>query len=337
MPVELVLAAIILACLVAYTLFAGADFGGGVWDLFASGPRGKDQRVLIADTMAPIWEANHVWLIVMIVLLWVCFPLVYSTVSTALHIPLLVMLFGIVLRGSAFVFRSYGGGSEQERRNWGLLFSITSIITPLMLGVVLGATGAGVFEVDVETGVVQTDFVSSWLAPFPFVTGLFALTVFAYLAAVYLTVVAGDEELQDSFRFRALVSGALLGVLALVTVVLAAEGAPPLYAGLFGAPWSIPMHLTTAVCGIVALYLLWSRRFRLARLLAIAHVVLIVLDWATSCYPWMLPGQLSIHDAAAPSKVLWTTLIVMGIGGTILAPSLLFLYWVFNTRGREET
>jgi len=337
MTPELVLAAIILTSLIAYALSGGADFGGGVWDLLARGPRAKDQRELIAHTMAPIWEANHVWLIVLIVLLWVCFPMVYSTVSTALHIPLLVMLLGIVLRGSSFVFRAYGGGSERERRSWGLVFSTTSIITPLMLGVVLGATGTGTFEVDIATGAVETNFVDAWLAPFPFVTGALVLVIFAYLAAVYLTVDADDEGLQDIFRSRAILSGIVLGVFAVLTVILARDGAPPLYAGLFAATWSTPMHATTALCGIIAMVLLWQRRFRLARLIAMAHVTMIVLDWALSIYPWMLPGQLSISDAAAPSEVLWTTLTVLAIGGSVLAPSLIFLYRVFKSRAQGSS
>lgn len=329
MGIELWLAGLILVALMAYTLTGGADFGGGIWDLFATGPRAADQRKVISHALAPIWEANHVWLIVVIVLLWVCFPSVYSVVSTALHIPLIIMLLGIVLRGSAFVFRSYGGGSEREKRNWGLLFSITSIITPLMLGVVLGATATGTLDIDPQTGLVQTDFVSDWLAPFPFVTGLFVLAVFAFLAAVYLSVSSTEEELREAFRKRALVSGFALAVLAVVTVAMSASFAPPMHAGLFGAWWSIPAHIVTAGSGVASLVFMWRRRYREARFTAIAHVALIVLDYGGSIFPWMIPGRLSISDAAAPPVVLETTLVVMLIGTSILAPSLVYLYKVF--------
>jgi cytochrome bd ubiquinol oxidase subunit II len=330
MTIEIGAALLVLASLLAYTLTGGPDFGGGIWDLFARGLRADDQRKVISRELAPIWEANHVWLIVLIVLLWVCFPPVYSSVSTALHVPLVIMLLGIILRGTAFVFRSYGGGSQREQRNWGLIFSITSIFTPLMLGIVLGATATGRLQVDAATGVVETDFMSEWLAPFPFATGLFTLALFAFLAAVYLTVDSRDRELQNAFRRRALVSGGALAVLAVITMLLAADGAPPLFTGLFKAWWSIPLHLVTAGSGVVALVFIIRRAFNAARITAIVHVSLIVFDWAVSIYPWLIPESLSIENAAAPANVLWTTVVVMAIGTSILAPSLIYLYRVFK-------
>lgn len=336
MALELWLAAVILATLIAYALSGGADFGGGVWDVLARGPRAADQRSLIAHAIAPIWEANHVWLIVLIVLLWVGFPLVYSSVSTALHIPLLVMLLGIVLRGSSFVFRAYGGGSERELRNWGWLFSITSIITPVMLGLTLGATATGAIEVSPATGEVRTDFVSEWLAPFPFVTGLFILALFTFLAAVYLTAETNDRELEEAFRRRALISGLTLALLAAATLALSIDGAPPLWAGMFGRWWSIPIHLITIASGVATLITLWWRRFQLARILVVAHVTFVILDWGLATFPWILPGSLTIHQAAAPEPVLEAILIVLAIGGAILAPSLLYLYRVFKIAPTNE-
>ena len=184
-----------------YALLGGADYGGGVWDLFAFGKRKKDQRKLIEDAIGPVWEANHVWLILVVVVLFTAFPQAFSTISTALHIPLSLLLIGIILRGTSFVFRKHDTENENLRSRWSLIFSISSIITPVLLGITLGAIASGTIRV--ENGVVQTDFFSSWLAPFPFAVGFFALALFAFLAAVYLTLETENRELQEDFRKRA--------------------------------------------------------------------------------------------------------------------------------------
>jgi cytochrome d ubiquinol oxidase subunit II len=119
---------IVVVALNAYVLFAGADFGGGVWDLLASGPRRQQQRDLIARAIGPIWEANHVWLIVVVVVLFVCFPPAFAAFGTVLHIPLSLMLIGIVLRGSAFVFRAYSYGPRSEQRRWGRVFAVSRAV-----------------------------------------------------------------------------------------------------------------------------------------------------------------------------------------------------------------
>jgi cytochrome d ubiquinol oxidase subunit II len=171
----------------AYVLMGGADFGGGLWDLLASGPRRDAQRTLIADSLAPIWEANHVWLIVVIVVLFTGFPSAFSTLGIVLHIPISLFLIGIVLRGSAFVFRSYGSRDDARRKQWGLTFAIASSVTPILLGAIIGSLASGSVAAaarDVGTASFGAVFVRPWLAPFPIVVGLLALALFAYLAAV---------------------------------------------------------------------------------------------------------------------------------------------------------
>ncbi|HLA79552.1 MAG TPA: cytochrome d ubiquinol oxidase subunit II, partial [Vicinamibacteria bacterium] len=143
MPLELALAGVLMAALVIYALGGGADFGGGVWDLLASGPRAASQRRTIEQAIGPIWEANHVWLILVIVVLFVAFPPGFAALGTALHIPLALMLIGIVLRGSAFAFRSYGAASDLEARRWGRVFAVASLVTPLTLGWSVGAVASG--------------------------------------------------------------------------------------------------------------------------------------------------------------------------------------------------
>src|SRR5712691_10751243 len=155
-----------IASLILYALLGGADYGGGVWDLFAFGRRAPEQRALIAKAIGPVWEANHVWLILVIVILFTAFPPAFAAISTALHIPLTLLLIGIVLRGATFTFRAHDVQRDNVQRRWSLVFSIASIITPLLLGIVLGAIASGTIRV--ENGVVVSGFLKSWVAPFLF-------------------------------------------------------------------------------------------------------------------------------------------------------------------------
>ena len=186
MPLETIIAGVMIASLVLYALLGGADYGGGVWDLFAFGPRAREQRALIADAISPVWEANHVWLILVIVVLFTAFPPAFAAIATALHIPITLLLMGIVLRGTAFTFRTYDVQRDDVQRRWSLIFSIASIITPVLLGTILGAIASGTIRV--KNGSVTSGFFNSWLEPFPFAVGFFALALFAFLAAVYLTL-----------------------------------------------------------------------------------------------------------------------------------------------------
>jgi cytochrome d ubiquinol oxidase subunit II len=325
------LGAIVMASLVLYALGGGADFGGGVWDVFATGRTGGNQRELIAKAIGPIWEANHVWLILVIVLLFSCFPLAFSTIATALHIPLTIMLIGIVMRGAAFTFRTYDRHDAATQRRWSRVFAVASIITPVMFGVCVGAVLSGRIRVDRSTGVVTTDFVSEWLAPFPFALGLFVLALFAYLAAVYLTVEADTPELKRAFQIRALAAALATGALAWVCFFLARTGAPIMHSGLAGRDWSMPFHIATGAAAVAAIGALWSERYALARVLAVLQVTLVVLGWGFSQYPYLVEPDLTIHNAAAPPAVLRVILIALAIGAIVLLPSLLFLFRLFKT------
>ena len=254
-----ILAGMIFVALNAYALLGGADFGGGVWDLLARGPRQERQRELIADAIGPVWEANHVWLILAIVLLFTCFPPAFALLGTRLHIPLSLVLIGIVLRGSAFTFWRYGGGAhgDREQRRWGLLFAVASLITPLLLGATVGAIASGrLGEGGRGTGDgFYATYVASWLNPFALAVGLFALVAFAFLAAVYLTLEAegeggGERDLAEDFRRRALAAGAGLFVAAVLVLVLALRYAPLVRDGLIFAAWAVPLHLLTAAAAI---------------------------------------------------------------------------------------
>jgi cytochrome d ubiquinol oxidase subunit II len=329
--VELVAAAC-LAAITAYVLFGGADFGGGVWDLVATGPRAKAQRALIADTISPIWEANHVWLILVVVILFTGFPSAYAKVSVTLHIPLTLMLVGVVLRGSAFTFRSYDRRDDDVQRRWGLVFAVASLVTPVLLGIAAGTVAAGGVTAPAARSFTEA-YVTPWLAPFPIAVGVLTLVLFAFLAAVYLTVEAGDDALAWDFRRRALVSGVALLPVAGVALYLTREAAPYIYAELVGSPWAPVLHVMTGSAATIALLALWRRQYRVARTAAATQTALIVVGWGLAQWPWIIPPSLSVYDAAAPQATLALLVGALGLGAVVLFPALAYLFSVF---GKEK-
>jgi cytochrome d ubiquinol oxidase subunit II len=333
-PAELV-AGIALAALTAYVLLGGADFGGGVWDLLATGPRRREQRALIAEAIGPIWEANHVWLILVIVVLFTCFPVAFARLSIGLHIPLSLMLIGIVLRGSAFAFRSHYGhrgehdGGAGSRQHWGRVFAVSSVGTPVMLGLCVSAIAAGTLRPPGRAGFHES-YVAPWLTPFGVGVGLLTLALFAFLAAVYLTVEAREAALREDFRRRALGAALAVFVTAFGTLGLALLGAPLMGRGLTTAPWAPALHLATGGAAVTAIWALWSRRFRLARVTAAAQVSLILWGWAFAQYPYLIPPDLTIRAAAAPRITLILSLWTLGLGTLVVCPSLIYLFRVFK-------
>jgi len=322
-----------------YALLGGADFGGGVWDLLARGPRAARQRALIDEAIAPVWEANHVWLILVVVLLFAGFPPAFAAISTALHVPLTLVLLGVVLRGAAWVFRRYGEAGPARDR-WGRVFAVASTITPVFLGVALGAVTSGAVRLG-EDGAPVGGFFAPWLRPFPFAVGAFVLALFAYLAAVYLAVEAADEPaLADDFRRRALAAGLASGGLAWLTVLTAGPGTGRFAEGLLGSAWSWPLQLAVAALAVAALVALWRRRFRLARALAVGQVAGVVLGWGLAMHPHVVPPDLTIASAAAPPATQRGLLVALGAGGAAVFPALYWLLRVFKSgpaRGGSST
>ena len=326
MPLETIIAGAMVGSLVLYALLGGADYGGGVWDLFAFGPRGRAQRTLIAEAISPVWEANHVWLILVVVILFTAFPPAFATIATALHIPITLVLIGIILRGTAFTFRTYDVQRDNVQRRWSLVFSIASIITPILLGTTLGAIASGT----IRSENVPSSFFRSWLAPFPFAVGFFALALFAFLAAVYLTVEARERELQEDFRRRALLAGVVVGLLALTVFILAKTGAPTVRAGISRSWWALGLHLFTAIFAIGAFVTLWTRRYWLARVCAAAQVTLILLGWAFAQFPHLVEPDITISSAAAPQVTLELLLGALAAGAILLFPSYYYLFRIFK-------
>jgi cytochrome d ubiquinol oxidase subunit II len=329
MRLEDAVGACVLGALIVYAVSGGADYGAGVWDLFASGRDSERQRAAISGAIAPIWEADHVWLIAAIVMLFMGLPGAFTAISIWLHIPLLLMLLGVVLRGSAFIFRHYGSRSAAAQRVWGAVFSAASVVTPVMLGVIVAAVAAGRIPTADEAR-QSSDFVSPWFAFFPFCVGGLTLALFSFLAAVYLCVEAEDDALREAFRRRALAAGFVAGAMAWLAFFAARLEAPALAARLVGPRWTIPFHAATAAAAVGALGFLFARRYRAARLLAAAQVALVVLGWGLAQYPYALPPSLTLSQAAAPPVVLKWLLAIFAAGLVVVMPAFACLMGVFK-------
>lgn len=335
---EIAAGAMVLA-LSGYVLTGGADFGGGVWDLLATGRRREAQRALVAEAIGPIWEANHVWLILVVVLCFTCFPPAFATLSTVLHIPLTLMLVGVVLRGSAFVFRAYDTRRDTVQRRWGLLFSISSLVTPLLLGVSLGALVSGaVGRVDVRRATFAEAFVAPWATPFAFAVGGLALALFACLAAAYLTVEAaarGDRALADDFRARGLAAQGATFAAALAAWTLAPRETA-VRAVVTGGAWALALQGVTAACALASVWALAARRWRTARAAVQGQAVCLLWGWAWAQFPVLVPPFGTTRALAAPTVTLALSLSVLAAGTAILLPSFVYLFRVFARQAPGE-
>jgi cytochrome d ubiquinol oxidase subunit II len=325
---EHALGAVILVALVLYALSGGADYGGGMWDLLASGPRARQQRAAIEHAIGPVWEANHVWLILVIVVLFTAFPPAFAAIMTALHVPMSALLVGIVLRGAAFIFRKYDSDDDAVHRRWSTLFGAASFFTPFVLGLSLGALASG--DIRVVDGHPAAGFFAGWTRPFAAACGLFALDLFAFLAATYLTVdVEAEPELQEDFRERALASELLLAPAALLTFLLARTGAPAIFTQLT-TWWGPLLAAATSACALVALGALWRRQFRWARAAAIAQVTSILIGWGLAQFPHLIVPDVTLSNAATVASTQRALLTALAAGGVILFPAFAYLFHVFK-------
>jgi cytochrome d ubiquinol oxidase subunit II len=332
MPLELVVAGVTLTAVVAYGVLAGADFGGGIWDLFARGPRRDAQREAIAHAMGPVWEANHVWLIFVIVLLFTGFPHGFRVLTIGLFIPFHLALAGIILRGAAFVFRAYSPQSgrtlwqSRGAQRWGAVFGAASVITPVLLGMTLGAVSAGNLRVTGEDVVIAG--APPWLEPISLAMGALALSLCAYLAAVYL-INETEGALREDFRLRALVSGTVVVALSALTIPLIWLEAPHLWQGLF-SPRAAPVLVVGVIAALLSGWWLRTRRFRFARLATVVQVVCLLVGWGLAQYPFLIYPDMTLEAAAAPPVTLRFVLLTLPPGFALLIPSLWLLFKVFK-------
>ena len=322
-------AAVMFVGIALYALLAGADFGAGFWDLLAGGAeRGRAPRALIEESIAPVWEANHVWLIFVLVTLWTAFPAAFAPIMSTLYIPLTLAAIGIILRGAAFAFRK-ASETLPLRRLFGVTFASSSVLTPFMLGAVVGGIASGRVPAGEQTG----DVLRSWLNLTSMLGGLMAVVVCAFLAAVYLTADAerrGRPELVRAFRRRAVASAVVAGAVALAGVVVLNHDAPELFHGLTHR--GAPLIGLSAGAGVATLVLLGRSEYALARFSAALAVVAVLFGWAAAQYPYMLEPGLRISDAAGAHATLVAILVVLGAGAVLLVPALVWLF-VLMQRG----
>jgi cytochrome bd ubiquinol oxidase subunit II len=319
--------------LTLYLLFGGADFGGGVWDLFAAGPRKERQRALISEAIAPVWEANHVWLIFVLTGLLAAFPEVFADLSVALYLPFSLVLVGIVFRGAAFAFRAHGDRESAWVRTWTPIFGIASLVSPYLLGASAASIASG--RIRVRDGQVEAGLISAWTSPLSLFAGLFAVAICAYLAATYLIVeaqVRGDAELARDFRTRAIASGIVAGILAALGLLVVRDQAPILWQGMTAR--GFPFVALSAVGGVASLGAMASGASRLARAGAAITVGAVLWAWGAAQWPYLVVPDVTAEAAAAPRETIRLVAIGFTVGGALLAPSLLLLFRVFKTSGQ---
>jgi cytochrome d ubiquinol oxidase subunit II len=309
-----------------YTVLGGADFGAAIWQLAAGrGPRGEEIRDHAHHAMGPVWEANHVWLVFVLTVVWTSYPVVFGSVASTLSIPLFVAGLGIVLRGTAYALRS-GASSSRELGRIDAVFSVSSILTPLALGAAVG----GIASRRVPVGNAVGDLDTSWFNPTSAAIGILAVAFTAYVSAVFLSADAvrrGRPELESAFRRRALVAGVLAGAIAVAAILVVRSDAKPLYHGLVHGR-GLAALVVSIVAGVATLAFVRARRYEPARYSAALAVAAVIAGWALAQSPVLLPG-LTVGQAAAPRETLICVVVAVLAGGVILFPALALLFRLY--------
>ncbi len=350
--------ALLWVAVTAYAVFGGADFGAGFWDLTAGGPRqGRARRALIDHSIGAVWETNHVWLIFVLVLVWTCFPIAFSSIMSTLYIPLTLVAVGIIFRGAGFAFR-HTVSEVPSQRLFGAAFAVSSVLTPFFLGCVAGAVATG----RVPVGNAVGDPISSWWNPTSLLGGTLAVAVCAFSSAVFLLHDAvrldpgGDDpapsdtgraarediplvtehrdELVHDFRVRALATAVVTGVIAFAGIFILKADAPALFDGLTGP--ALPLVLLSAAGGVGTIVLIQRDHVSRARIAAVVAVAAVIWGWGVAQYPYLLEGSLTLEQAAAPTATLTAVAIVATLGLVLLVPSIILLYSLADRDLLEE-
>jgi cytochrome d ubiquinol oxidase subunit II len=317
-------AGLLVLGLSAYLTLGGADFGAGFWDLTAGGARrGARLRGMIKFGMSPVWEANHVWLIFVLVVFWTAFPVAFGSVTSTLYVPLFAAAVGIIFRGTAFALRGEAA-TIAEARALGAIFALSSVLVPFFLGAAVGGIASG----RVPVGNASGDPLTSWWNSTSMLVGALTVGVGTHLAAVFLaadSIRARQPDMVRAFRARALGSGVVAGALAIAGLFVVRDDARFLYDGLTSGG-GLALVLVSGLAGVVTLALEWRSRFEWARYTAAIAVGSIVAGWAVAQRPDLLPGQLTLDEAAAGDATLVALLISVAVGMLVLIPSLRYLF-----------
>jgi cytochrome bd ubiquinol oxidase subunit II len=326
-------AVLILIGIAAYVVLAGADFGAGLWYLLAGrGSRGRPIRDFSYHAMGPVWEANHVWLIFVLVVTWTAYPTAFGSIFSTLAVPLFLAAVGIILRGTTYALRSAAPTDRETEGLAGFTFGASSLLTPFALGAAIGAIASG----RVPLGNAAGDLVSSWLNPTSIAVGVLAVASSGYLAAVYLAADAtraGEADLARAFRGRSLAMGVIAGPLAIAGLIILRADARPLFDDLTSGAGLVAL-VVSAAAGLATLALVRAARYEPARGCAAVAVAAIVAGWGIAQSPDILPG-LTVHAAAASHATLVALLISIAAGLLVLVPSLALLLGLV-LRGRFD-
>ena len=321
----------LVATMAAYALFAGADFGGGIWDLAAgSSPAGQRARDAIDASVTPVWEGNQVWIVLGLVLLWTGFPGAFAAITITLFVPLAASALGLVLRGVGFAFR-HEAIHPGSKRLTGALFASSSLLAPFFLGTAVGAVTTG--RIPVSSRGLST---AAWTTPTALVTGALFVAACAFIGAVYLVGDAqrrGHRDLVPYFGHRAILGGLVTGVLAGVNLALLHGSAPYVFGRLTGV--ALPLVIVSVLAGAAAVTLILLQRQWLLRIFGALSVAAVVAAWGLAQYPWLFPTRLGLAAAAAPDASLLAEIVVIGLAAVLVVPSFAFLYWL-QQHGRLE-
>ncbi|HEX3592057.1 MAG TPA: cytochrome d ubiquinol oxidase subunit II [Pseudonocardiaceae bacterium] len=324
---------ILLVGVTLYAVLGGADFGGGLWDLLSgTTQRGRRPRALIDESITPVWEANHVWLVFNLVIFWTAFPHAFASVMTTLALPLWLAVAGIVLRGAGFAFRK-----ELTTVTWqraaGAAFAFSSVVTPFFMGTVIGAVATGAVPASAHHASL-----SAWTSPTALLAGFLFVAACGYLAAVYLVTEAarrGDRHMQAYFAHRAQVAAVVAGALSLGALAALHSANPALFGRLTGL--AVPLVVVAGVCGLAVLALLTAGRPRGVRAIAALGVAAVVWGWGVAQYPVLLPGtSVTLSDAGAPQSTLVALVVVFIAAVLLLVPSFGLLYRLQSRRMLDE-
>jgi cytochrome d ubiquinol oxidase subunit II len=325
-------AVVLFTGVLAYAVLGGADFGAGFWDLTAGGAEhGRRPRHLVDESLAPVWEANHVWLVFVLVMLWTGFPTAFAAIMTTLFVPLGLAALGIVLRGAGFAFRKVMIRTDQQRVT-GAAFAASSVLTPFFLGTVAGGIASG--RVPTEG---RGDPVGSWLNPTSLLGGVLAVLACAFVAAVFLTAEArrrDERDLEAWFRRRALAAAVVTGVVAVAGIAVLRADAPRLFDDLLGP--GLPLVLLSGLCGLGSVVLLRRAAPRLLQALAVTAVAAVIAGWGVAQYPYLLGTHLTIAQSAAPTATLWALTVVAAAALVLVVPAMALLF-VLAQRGRLQS
>jgi cytochrome d ubiquinol oxidase subunit II len=321
--------AILLAAITLYAVLGGADFGGGLWDLLAGGARrGRPARALIEESITPVWEANHVWLVFALVIFWTAFPDAFAAVMTAAALPLWLAVFGIVLRGAGFAFRKEVTSLGLQRL-FGATFALSSLLTPFFMGAVIGGIAASRIHANARHATLAV-----WTGPTSILIGLLFVGACGYLAAVYLTGEAArraEDRLRVYFTRRAQAAGAVTGALSLATLAELHGSDPGLFHHLTGR--ALPLVIVAALTGLIVLVLLAAGRLRGPRTLAALGVAAVIWGWGVAQYPALLPGTgLTLAHAGAPHTTQAAVVVVFAAAVVLVGPAFALL---FALHGRQ--